>query len=151
MNFSTETSPLVFILLIPSLFWVLWSFKVYEDLVIYHPNSPSSEEHDSPSSVRYEGCSLMQHRESTIMNSEVCPLGKLGAWIILIWTLVLVKLLYDQTLLSQIFKTTIILGVIHALIVCTIAIVSFVTNAPLFIRTLPYYVVQIIVVVKLCH
>ena len=123
----------VLFLELPSLLLAMWSFKV----IGASPGSQSGTE-------QFVGSSLLAHKENTILDSSVCPLGKFGAFVIFIWSLLLVGLMFE---LEQ--EKFYILGWINMAIITIIFILSLAMNQPLFIRTLPYYFVQIAICILL--
>ena len=118
---------------LPSLLLAMWSFKVIGS----SPSSPTGTE-------QFSGSSLLAHKENTILDSSVCPLGKFGALVIFIWSLLLVGLMFK--LEREKFY---LLGWINMAIISIIFILSLAMNQPLFLRTLPYYFVQIAICILL--
>ena len=73
---------------------------------------------------------FIQHNTNTsILETEVCMLGKIGAIVIII------TLLHSY---QQKYKK------FYTFLYATIFILSFIMNRPLFIRSLPFYVIQFI-------
>jgi hypothetical protein len=110
---------IVLLIEIPSLLWAMWSFQM-------HDHMPRS---------------FIFHNENGIMNSDVCGLGKLGACVILFWTLLLCVTLF---IIHQVYYKR--LAQIHLFIVGMIFLLCFLMNYPLWIRTLPYFSLQLAVV-----
>ena len=127
---------------VPSLLWAYWSFKMHQDWF---------SGTDGKGAVSYKGNTWLQHTGTSVFGAGVCPLGKLGAWVIMAWTIVLVALLlyYSRKSTSEAHKVYYILGIVHACVIGIIAFLSLIMNPPLFARTLPYYVIQVAVVMLL--
>jgi len=101
---------------------------------------------------------LIQHSEvdkhifssrEWILESGVCPLGKFGAWVIIIWSSVIIGIIctnkINNTEPHTIKKTNKILGIINSIIMGIILILTFFMNFPLFIRTSPFFLIQIVI------
>ena len=104
--------------------------------------------------THYKGNSLIEHMGSDVMTAGVCPLGKLGAWIILIWNVILlvtIGIIYQNnnqnTPDSNIYinKVNRIMGIINCVLLIILFILTLVMNSPLFIRTIPFFYVEIII------
>jgi hypothetical protein len=126
---------------LPSLLWVAWSFKMY-------PKLPSDCHCDVPAKQHFDGIPFLQHSEIDILNSGVCPLGKFGAWVTFIWFAIMLSLMYwkysdTQTTPSEIDQFNKIICSFHVILFGIIFILSLIMNLPLFIRTLPYFMLQI--------
>jgi len=126
---------------LPSLLWVIWSFKMY-------PSMPSDCHCDVTARQQFEGMSFLQHSEIDILNSGVCPLGKFGAWVTFLWFAIMLSLMYwkytDTSVTpSDIDQFNKIICSFHIILFGIIFILSLIMNLPLFIRTLPYFMLQI--------
>jgi uncharacterized membrane protein YjjP (DUF1212 family) len=127
---------------IPAVLWAYWSFKMHEDWFSGTRGGGS---------IQHKGNSWLQHTGTSLFGAGVCPLGKLGAWVIMVWTIVLVALLmyYSRQSSTEAHKMYRILGIVHACVIGVIALLSLIMNPPLFARTLPYYIIQAAVVMLL--
>lgn len=132
-------------LLLPSLLWVSWSFKMTGNFFSTDPTTKRN---------RFEGVNFLEHSEiitsskSYILESGVCPLGKFGAWVTFIWSAIMLISMYSKysdtnSTDSDIDTFNKIIGGINISIVGIIFILSLIMNYPLFIRTLPYFIQQI--------
>lgn len=113
---------IIYILLqFPSLALSGWSFKLHKNL--FTPTKAG----------------LITHQSGGIFGAGVCALGKIGAWIIIIWIILssFVLLLYRNTgsILGVLITESVLLAI---LIIATLSM-----NPQLFIRTLPFFILQI--------
>jgi hypothetical protein len=129
---------ILIMLLLPSLLWSFWSFKMYKDAF----SGTSGESHEE----HFAGNKFIEHTGSGILTAGVCPLGKLGAWIILIWSIILISLLItfynkytDEDDIKRINK---IFGIMNIVLASILFIATIIMNPPLFIRTLPFFYTQ---------
>lgn len=130
---ASKLAILVFLVL-PSILWVIWSFKM-----------TTSFNDDK---------GFTYHKPGTILGAGVCPLGKFGAWVIFIWSCIMIIVLgftYKTNDASQIDKVNKIVGYINAFIMGIIFILSLVMNTPLFIRTFPFFFTQIAITMIILH
>lgn len=74
-----------------------------------------------------------------VMQNDVCPLGKFGAWLLLGWGITMIVFLVSTP--TQ--KTCKILGIINLMFAVLYAGVSLMANTALFIRCIPYFCVQL--------
>ena len=108
-----------------------WSFKIYSTGC-------------SGGYTKYSNYNLIRHREtlsnyiSYLLDSDVCTLGKIGEWFIIIWSIVLITL----ALTSKKFFT---LGILNSVFMSIIFILALVMNRPLFIRSIPFFIVQVFI------
>lgn len=132
----TNLAAAIALIEIPSVLWAGWSFKMHKDM--FGATAGGSD------SVSFKGNGLLEHTGSTIFGAGVCPLGKFGAWFILAWTIIMLFLIikYSRKTPSQAHKAFRAIGITHAVIMAIIAVLSAIMNYPLFLRTMPYYVVQ---------
>ena len=127
---------------LPSLLWVVWSFKMY-------PTNATINCHcNSPARNQFEGINFLQHSEIDILNSGVCPLGKFGAWVTFLWFAIMLSLMYwkysdAKSTPSDVYEFNKIICSFHVILFGIIFILSLFMNLPLFIRTLPYFMLQI--------
>ena len=114
--------PITYLFLqMPSLALSGWSFKLHENL--FRPTKAG----------------LTTHQSGGILGAGVCALGKLGAWIIIIWiTLSSIILLSNR-------NSGAILGVLitHSILVSILIIATLLMNPQLFVRTLPFIMLQL--------
>lgn len=84
----------------------------------------------------------MEHTGYGLLTAGVCPLGKVGAWFILIWSIILISLLYyynKYTSLKDINRVNKIFGIMNSFFIGIIFILTLIMNRPLFIKTLPFF------------
>ena len=139
-NTSTLATSIV-LLEIPSLFWAWWSFKMSDSVKRSYSNVKPQ--------VHFKGHKWIEHTGSSIFGAGVCPLGKFGAFVIFLWTILMSGLLLyyahsakNKEKAHDVFR---ILGIVHAIVIGIIALLSLIMNYPLFIRTLPYFITQVAV------
>ena len=93
--------------------------------------------------------SWLAHRGNNIFTAGVCPLGKFGAWFILLWTIFTIIMLYyyydKYTENIDIQRINNIFGILNIVIMSIIFILTLIMNRPLFIRTLPFFYLQSII------
>ena len=78
----------------------------------------------------------------------MCPLGKFGAWFILLWTIFTIMLYYYYDKYTEnidIQRINNIFGILNIVIMSIIFILTLIMNRPLFIRTLPFFYLQSII------
>lgn len=127
-NLNKLTS--LFFLMIPSMLWAVWSFKIHNNMF---SATGSSDE-------------FYKHETTGILTSGVCPLGKFGAWVIFVWSTIILLLLssvYTKNDSSQIKTTNIVVGSLNAAIIGIIFILTLIMNRDLWIRTLPFFLTQV--------
>ena len=76
----------IILLQLPAVLWSLWSFKMHKDLF--------SGTKGKQIETHFSGNKFLEHTGSGLLTTGVCPLGKVGAWFILIWSIILIYLLY---------------------------------------------------------
>ena len=114
--------PIVYFLLqVPSLALSGWSFKLHENL--FTPTKAG----------------LTTHQSGGILGAGVCALGKIGAWIIIIWVISSSIILFANRSSGS------ILGILisHCILLAILIIATLSMNPQLFIRTLPFFMLQI--------
>ena len=106
---------------IPSLALSSWSFKLHKN--VFTPTQAG----------------LLTHKEGGILGAGVCALGKFGAWIIIIWIILSsIILLYNR---NSVGILTVL--IIHSLLVFILIVFTLFMNPQLFIRTLPFILLQV--------
>ncbi|HMP30085.1 MAG TPA: hypothetical protein PKD85_10820 [Saprospiraceae bacterium] len=128
----------VIFLIIPTLIWAVWSFKLYD--VFQAKSFKSGADFDK----------IFEHDTNGILGSSVCPFGKFGAVFIICWSilliilLVMVNILYWDVKNNEKLRVALqAIGWTNVAIMIIIAGLSGFMNPPLFIRTLPFYFLQI--------
>lgn len=138
-NFNKMKIIILILLSFPSLLWVFWSFKMHKNA--FTSTSGITEE------THFTGNKFLEHSGSGILTAGVCPLGKLGAWITLIWSVILISVLYTyynkHTNENDIKWINKVVGIINIVLASILFILTIIMNPPLFIRTLPFFYVQI--------
>ena len=120
--------PLAYVFLqIPSLALSSWSFKLHKN--VFTPTQAG----------------LLTHKEGGILGAGVCALGKLGAWIIIIWTILSSIILLNNRNSGSILAVLIT----HSILLSILIIATMVMNPQLFVRTLPFILLQIGVILFL--
>lgn len=135
----------VIFLVFPALLWAIWSFKIYDIFSGKKFRDIGAAWLNNPDFRR-----IIEHETDGILGSGVCPLGKFGAIFIICWSILLVVLLLMVNILywntKDANKLRIALQAIgwtNVGIIVIIAIISLVLNPHLFIRTLPFYFLEI--------
>lgn len=159
----------VILLLLPSLVWAWWSFKLYKNAFAktrgddeapsYHSSRGSellpmakrawgfgsgsdasnAESAFNPQrSQAHALAELVEHSGAGILGTGVCVLGKIGAWVILLWSLTVIALLFALPADKLLY-----VGIAHCVVLGTIFGLSAFMNFPLWVRTLPYFVTQV--------
>lgn len=79
-----------------------------------------------------------------LFTTGVCPFGKFGAWMILLWTLTQLALVF--ALPASDYAS---IGYTHVSFVGLVFVLTLIMNWPLFTRTLPYFFLQTAVAILL--
>jgi hypothetical protein len=117
----------IFLIQIPSIIWAWWSFNMHRALF--------REGHHSL-------YGFTEHASGTLFTAGVCPFGKLGAWMLLLWTIIfsILLLIFANNNDRKNIKK---LGIVHVSLVGLVFLLSLIMNKFLFIRTIPYFIIQI--------
>jgi hypothetical protein len=86
-------------------------------------------------------CTLLEHT-----SGGVCQLGRIGAVFLMIWSVLFLIILTSVITNSKGF---VVMGSIHAAILSVFFAMSLMLNPILLVRTMPYYMVQLSVIVLL--
>lgn len=124
---------------IPSILWAIWSFQLHKTLW-KSDMSAQQKQHQFVYNTKYAKQGFFEHVQNGVLYSSVCPFGKFGAWVILLWTIALITSIYTLSG-SNLF----IIFIVQNIIIGLIFILSLFMNYPLWIRTLPFFYLQIIV------
>lgn len=73
----------------------------------------------------------IDHSGNGLFSTGVCPLGKFGGWFICIWILFFITYPNPKSL-----------SIINSIIMGIIALLALILNPPLFIRALPFFIIQ---------
>jgi hypothetical protein len=125
-----------------SILFAFWSFKMHINLFRATGFSSSFTSHTNSRSSNFL---------EVILNSGVCPFGKFGAWIILIWSLILIILVsinYNKTNNEKQNLFT-YLKYTQLSFLLIIIILSILMNLSLAIRSIPFYIIQIVITILL--
>jgi hypothetical protein len=146
-QFNRNKVVILTFLLLPSLLWVIWSFKMNEGLF-----RTLSKNTDFQSTKQFQGSSFLEHTENTILGSGVCPLGKFGAFVTFIWSMTMITACFWKygdihATDDEIVTFNKVIASINISIVGIIFVLSVIMNLPLFIRTLPYFMMQIAITI----
>ena len=120
--------PWAYVLLqVPSLALSGWSFKLHKNA--FTPTDAG----------------LLTHKDGGILGAGVCALGKFGAWFIIFWVLL------SFIILAADHKSGSILGILitHSILVTVLIFATLFMNPQLFIRTIPFIILQIGVILFL--
>lgn len=80
---------------------------------------------------------MFHHEGDEIWQAGVCPLGKVGAWLILLWSVwVLYAMRYLEYQKMIQFVTLLFIGLV--------AVLSLLLNYPLFVRSIPVYLCYLV-------
>ena len=141
-TFNRNKYAILILLLIPTIIWSLYSFKIHKNMFSGTDSEEKGVEH-------WSGNKLFAHSGDNIFTAGVCPLGKIGAWFILLWTIFMIIMLYyyydKYTEKVDIQRINNIFGIINVTIMSIIFILTFIMNRPLFIRTLPFFYLQSVI------
>lgn len=81
---------------------------------------------------------LHEHINTNILDTGVCPLGKIGAWFLMLWMITLMILVYALN-----SKKEFIVGWINFILNIIILILCLLLgNFPLAVRATPYFILQ---------
>lgn len=141
--YRTKFVNIVFLVFV-SMLWAFWSFKMDKNLFSGTKGGAGPSYHTG----------VLKHSGSGLLSAGVCPLGKLGAWVIFLWgvtMLVILGIKYKSNDKDKIRKINKIIGWINVAITGIIFIVSLLLNQPLFFRTLPFYLIQISISIVLLN
>ena len=134
-------------LIVPALLWAIWSFQLYD---LFQVKKFEKTTNDNRGLQNQEDSKdFFEHETSGILGSSVCPFGKAGAVFIIIWSILLVFLLFTVNILywdeKNANKLRIALQAIgwtNVAIMIIVGVLSLVMNPALFFRTLPFYFLQ---------
>ena len=133
---------LISILISIYLVFSLFSFKIID----YNNYNNYNDNHYMHSDI-----TLLRHRQSknssfwdTVINSGVCPLGKFGFIVLVLWTIILILMLIFYNGDNR-KKVLLYLGIINLLFFFIYGILTYLMNWPLFVRCIPYLTLQLIV------
>ena len=73
----------------------------------------------------------VEHSGQGLFSTGVCPLGKFGGWFLFIWIVIFINL------------RTPIRYKLNLIIIAIIAVLALLLNPPLFIRALPFFIIQV--------
>ena len=127
----------IFFIEILSLIWAWWSFKMHRNLFKATPGDVGKKFlHHHKSTITW-----LKHNGTGILHTGVCLLGKLGAWMLLFWTIILLISIY-------VVKTPnfSVLGYLNLTFVSIVFVLSGLMNFPLWVRLVPYFILQILVI-----
>ena len=135
--------------------WGFFSFKMYDS--VFNMTRPQLhldllERLDAGEYTEHDNMEWFSHKVSgetfldKILHSGVCRFGKFGAWILFIWSIIMITLLLFYTKkkddVDNLNKIYIILGSVNLVLSLVYAILCFVLNKPLFYRCVPYIMIQ---------
>lgn len=117
---------------VPAVIWAWWSFKMHKNWFHATPGSLN------PQRRTYDN-TFFAHTGTGWLYTGVCPLGKFGAWVILLWSMALIvmEFLLPTSDMFPVF-------IVHIAVMGIIFILSFIMNRPLWIRSIPFFWMQTI-------
>jgi hypothetical protein len=74
----------------------------------------------------------IEHSGHGLFSTGVCPLGKFGGWFLCIWIVIFIN-----TRSTLMYK-------LNWIIIAIIALLALLLNPPLFIRALPFFIIQVL-------
>ena len=134
---------IVLCLILPAILLSYFSFKMHESSFYKNPQGVPFWVHDEPRAKR--GTFIYK-----LLHSGVCPLGKFGA--LSIFTISVITFIFCLLYLYNPQKYEKEIKVIRALNLSLLAIVfilSLLMNRYLFVRSIPYYILQLTIVILL--
>jgi hypothetical protein len=138
MNFNT-----IFILIFISIVWMSWSFKIHKTLF---DSTRGTKKNDGGKCDHYKGYDLIAHTGSDILGAGVCVLGKIGFWIMALWSVFVILFLKffnkDSATYKKNMKTIYTMNIV---ITVTIFILALFMNPPLWARSIPFFILQAVV------
>jgi hypothetical protein len=151
MEEKTEISVIIVLMFIYTIY-AGFAFKIHDSL--FNMTRPTSYSISSESKVYYlhGEYDWLKHQEiqagnllKRTLNAGVCQLGKFGAWILFIWSLLMFILLLvymkkEKNVKNNIYK---VIGIINIVLSIIYGIMTFMLNTPLFYRCIPYLVFQV--------
>lgn len=145
---------ILFFLQFPALLWVYWSFKM--DISTFDPCVKDSNKKlfriNEERTPKKEYCEIpaerffWDHLTKGILDAGVCPMGKGGAWTILIWTIIMLTTLtsvYYTENKDEIKECHKALAYINMTFMAILFGLTLKFNAPLLIRSLPYFFLNV--------
>lgn len=129
-----------------SILWITWSFK----LVTNNTNKVTNNTNKTKYKCVYTYNDFLKHLEDekSILNSSVCSFGIMSGYVIIMWTFITIILMYSiKKMNNDKYKkkkiTKIIIFTINIIFLILITLLTFIMNYPLFVRTIPYLLIQI--------
>lgn len=95
---------------------------------------------------RAPGMGFWQFMARYVMENDVCPLGKFGAWLLLGWSVTMIVFLgkgMAAPLDARKRKLYQILGVINLILSITYTCITLLANTALFVRCIPFLAAQL--------
>jgi hypothetical protein len=107
---------------------LFWSFKMHINLF---SRTKTLNRED-------KNLSLYEHVTTNILDTGVCPLGKIGAWLLMVWMVSLMILVYALNSDKEY-----ILGWVNFILnVIVLFLCLLLGNFPLAVRAFPYFILQ---------
>jgi len=96
----------------------------------------------------HNGYSFLRHEQvnssflNIVLNSGVCPFGKFGITVLVIWSIILISLLltYKEENKQDVFRY---LGIVNLALFVIYGGATLLMNWPLFVRCIPYLLIQL--------
>ena len=128
----------------PALALAVWSFKLNKDFF------SATEAKGGTGEYYGEGNKLIQHQKGGILGAGVCLLGKFAGWVIIFQLLLSTILLYTVNTKKPQYKDTLFgVAIANGILLGCLMIPATIMNPPLSIRTIPFYVLQIGIIIYL--
>jgi len=113
-----------------------WSFKLHKN--IWNPTVLSNK-------IVNNGHNSLDHSNGNIFNAGVCQFGKISVWLIIIYIIITCFIL----LIKYTKKTILGIAISNLIMLSLLIIVSSFLNPQLSIRTIPFYLLEILIIIIL--
>lgn len=146
--YSSTTVGIIYLFLqIPALSLALWSFKLNKDFF----NSTPADSITKDGSVKTTGKGITKHEKGGILGAGVCMLGKFAGWLIIFQTLLSTGILFgvNRNDKSDYKKTVLGVVITNSVLLFMLIIPATSLNPQLSIRTIPFYFLQLGVILYL--
>lgn len=137
----------VLCLIVPALILSYFSFKMHESWFYMNPKGVGFWVHYEPDDTSFE---KMEKFLNNLKNTGVCPLGKFGA--LSIFTISLITFIYGCLYLSnpESYKKEMkVMRDLNLSLLVIVFLLSLLMNPYLFVRSIPYFIVQLAIVILL--
>ena len=140
----------IIILELLSIIIIFFSFKLHKNLLSQTYSSHTNDTHNY-----FSNNSLTSHQGNKIYSAGVCVLGKLGAWVLLIMivTTLLLSVVYYTNKVKNKHLLSLLkcISKINVVFIIIMGFLEIVMNFPLFLRSLPALLLQILISIHILH